>query len=369
MQLNKRSLALDVFRGITVCFMIIVNSSGNWGTTYEPLLHASWNGFTPTDLVFPAFLFAVGNSMSFVMDKWKKLPQREVPIKILKRTSIIFLLGFLMYWFPFYKLDKAFNVISFPIDETRFFGVLQRIALCYGIASLMLYYFKPKVSLYFSAFILFVYWGIFIFFGPYDMHNNPVLTADLYLFNERHIYHGEGFAFDPEGFLSTFPALVNVFAGYFAGKYIQEKGKSYEGIAKLLMVGFLFIAAGFLWNYSFEINKKIWSSSYVLLTVGLSFSILALVVYYTDFLKQTKGVYFFEVFGKNTLVIYLLSELILTVLWNIPIHQKIAYSWIYENIFKNAGDYFGAFLFSLTNMFFCWFVGYVLDQKKIYIKI
>jgi predicted acyltransferase len=369
MQLNKRSLALDVFRGMTVCFMIIVNSSGNWGTTYAPLLHATWNGFTPTDLVFPAFLFAVGNSMSFVMDKWKDMPQKDVLIKIFKRTFIIFLLGFLMYWFPFYKLDKEFNVISFSIDETRLFGVLQRIALCYGMASLLLYYFKPKVSLYLSVFILFAYWGVYIFFGPYNIHDNPVLSTDLFLFAENHLYHGEGFAFDPEGLLSTFPGLVNVFAGYFAGKYLQKNGRKYEGLSKLFMIGFLFIAAGFLWNYGFEINKKLWTSSYVVLTIGLSISLLALVVYYTDFLKETKGIYFFEVFGKNTLVIYLISELVLTFLWNITIHHKIAYTWIYENIFRNVGDYFGAFLFSLANMLFCWLIGYVLDKNKIYIKI
>ena len=110
MQLSNRSLALDVFRGMTVCFMIIVNTSGNWGTTYAPLLHANWNGFTPTDLVFPAFLFAVGNSMSFVMDKWKKMSQSKVLKKILKRTFIIFLLGYLMYWFPFYNVDADFNI-------------------------------------------------------------------------------------------------------------------------------------------------------------------------------------------------------------------------------------------------------------------
>ena len=369
MQLSNRSLALDVFRGMTVCFMIIVNTSGNWGTTYAPLLHANWNGFTPTDLVFPAFLFAVGNSMSFVMDKWKKMPQSKVLKKILKRTFIIFLLGYLMYWFPFYNVDAQFNFKAFPFSETRFLGVLQRIALCYGMASLILYYFKPKVSLYLSGLILIGYWLIYYFYGPYDMHHNPVLDLDLKIFGEGHIYHGEGFAFDPEGLLSTFPGLVNVFAGYFAGKFIQEKGKSYEGIAKLFMVGFLLIAAGFMWNYGFEINKKLWTSSYVLLTIGLSASILALIVYYTDFLHQTKGVYFFEVFGKNTLAIYLLSELLVPLMWRIPIAGQASYVWIYENLFKPLDDYFGAFLFSFVYMLICWLVGYILDKKKIYIKI
>src|SRR5450432_4813450 len=129
---SPRNLSLDVFRGITVCFMIIVNTPGNDATTFSPLLHAHWFGFTPTDLVFPSFLFAVGNAMSFVMNKWTNLPQQKVVLKILKRTALIFLLGYLMYWFPFFRLDKDHHIITAPIDKTRIMGVLQRIALCYG---------------------------------------------------------------------------------------------------------------------------------------------------------------------------------------------------------------------------------------------
>src|SRR6478736_870574 len=142
----KRFLALDVFRGMTICFMIIVNTPGNGATSYSQLQHAHWNGFTPTDLVFPSFLFAVGNAQSFVMLKWNNMKQSEVVWKILKRTLLIFLLGYLMYWFPFMKLDAAGNVMGFPISETRVFGVLQRIALCYGISALMLYFLKPKTA-------------------------------------------------------------------------------------------------------------------------------------------------------------------------------------------------------------------------------
>ena len=140
--LQQRNVALDVFRGMTVCFMIIVNTPGNSDTTFSPLHHAAWNGFTPTDLVFPSFLFAVGNAMSFVMKKWANQSQQKVVWKILKRTAIIFLLGYLMYWFPFFRLDKDHSFMAFPISNTRIMGVLQRIALCYGIASLMIYFLK-----------------------------------------------------------------------------------------------------------------------------------------------------------------------------------------------------------------------------------
>src|SRR4249920_4048122 len=139
---KERFLALDVFRGMTICFMIIVNTPG--GPSYSPLEHARWHGFTPTDLVYPSFLFAVGNAMSFVMPKWAGLSQSSVVLKILKRTFIIFLLGYLMYWFPFFELNDENHFVFKPIAFTRILGVLQRIALAYGIASLLIYYLKPR---------------------------------------------------------------------------------------------------------------------------------------------------------------------------------------------------------------------------------
>lgn len=138
---SQRFLALDVFRGLTICFMIIVNTSGNYETTFPALLHANWHGFTPTDLVFPSFLFAVGNAMSFVMPKWADKSTGYVVGKILKRTALIFILGFLMYWFPFFMYNDAGHLTLSPFSQTRIFGVLQRIALAYGAASLMLYFF------------------------------------------------------------------------------------------------------------------------------------------------------------------------------------------------------------------------------------
>src|SRR5487761_2399782 len=134
---SPRFLALDVFRGMTIVFMIIVNNAGDDSVTFAPLHHAHWNGFTPTDLVFPSFMFAVGNAMSFVMKKWGAFSTARVLGKIFKRTLIIFLLGYLMYWFPFFRLDSAHHITAFPIAGTRIFGVLQRIALGYCFASLM----------------------------------------------------------------------------------------------------------------------------------------------------------------------------------------------------------------------------------------
>ena len=139
MSTSQRFTALDVFRGMTVCFMIIVNNQGSGAEAYVPLEHAAWHGFTPTDLVFPSFLFAVGNAMAFTMPKFQGMQQSAVLGKILKRTFMIFLIGYLLYWFPFVKMNEAGQWIMKPIETTRIFGVLQRIALCYGAASLMIY--------------------------------------------------------------------------------------------------------------------------------------------------------------------------------------------------------------------------------------
>lgn len=368
MQTSQRFQALDVFRGMTICFMIIVNTPGN-DVTFSPLLHAKWNGFTPTDLVFPSFLFAVGNAMSFVMAKWNTKTQTEVLTKIFKRTALIFLLGYLMYWFPFVRLDDSGHLMLDPISETRILGVLQRIALCYGIAALMIYYLKPKLSVIVAVILLLLYWLIMYEFGDYTLLGNAGIKLDLWLMGDKHLYHGEGVAFDPEGFLSTLPAIGNVVGGYVAGQFIQQKGKTYEGLAKLLLTGFTLFVIAYFWNLSFPINKKLWTSSFVLHTVGLDCMILSAIIYLIDFKNKTTGIYFFEVVGKNPLSIYLLSELMATVFYIVQIGDKNLFSWIYDHIFSYAGDYFGSLAFAISYMLVCWSVGYVMDKKKIYIRV
>jgi len=370
---NQRFTALDVFRGMTICFMIIVNTPGNEATTFAPLLHAKWHGFTPTDLVFPSFMFAVGNAMSFVMSKWANMGRGAVLGKIFKRTVIIFMLGYLMYWFPFVRQNDAGNIIFAPVAYTRIFGVLQRIALGYCAASLLVYFLKPRTVIVISIVILLLYWPVMMLFGdaadPLSLHGNAVLKLDTWLIGENHLYRGEGFPFDPEGLLSTFPSIVNVVAGYFVGRYIQTKGNTFEGLAKLLMAGFVLFIIAYWWNLGFPINKKLWTSSFVLNTVGLDCMILACIIYFVDFLGKTQGVYFFQVFGRNPLFIYLLSELTVILLWMIRIGDLSLFQWIYQNIFAYAGAYIGSFLFALTYMLFCWGIGYVLDKKKIYIRV
>ena len=372
---SQRFLALDIFRGMTVCFMIIVNTSGNGATTYPPLEHAAWHGFTPTDLVFPSFMFAVGNAMSFVTRKWNSLSQSQVLGKIFKRTLIIFLLGYLMYWFPFVHWNAQHQLESNPIGNTRIMGVLQRIALAYCFASLLAYYLKPRTVFILSVSFLVLYWFILLLFGdssdPYNMLTNAGTRLDLWLLGPSHLYHGEGAAFEPEGLLSTLPSIANVTFGYLAGKWIQDKGKEYEGITKLLLAGVLSVVIALTWDWFFPINKKLWTGSFVLLTVGIDCILISALIYITDFLQKRKWGYFFEVFGRNPLFIYLLSELTAILLYFFTVGDKRqpVYGWLFSNIFKNAGMYFGAFLFAVCFMLFCWLIGYVLDKRKIYVRV
>ena len=371
---NKDSWLLDVFRGMTICFMIIVNTSGS-KFTYSPLEHAHWHGFTPTDLVFPSFLFAVGNAMSFVMPKWNTLSQAEVLGKIFKRTLIIFLCGFLLYWFPFVTPDYSNQIFFAPISHTRILGVLQRIALAYCIASLLIYYFKPGTVISISISILLLYWAFMMMGGdapdPLAMTGNLGYKIDMWLMGPNHMYHGEGVAFDPEGWFSTLPSVVNVTFGYMVGKFIQEKGKTFEGLAKLLLVGFALIVIGYFWDLSFPINKKLWTSSFVVYTVGIDCVIISAIIYVVDFLGRTNWTKFFTVFGKNPLFIYFLSEVGATyVIYYSGRSRRKSCIPGFTRIFTSMPGFISDLYFLPSSwMLFCWLVGFFLDKKKIYVRV
>jgi predicted acyltransferase len=371
-QSSQRFLPLDVFRGMTVCFMIIVNTGGTGGT-YWPLDHASWHGWTPTDLVFPSFLFAVGNAMSFSMRKYQQLGNAAVLGKIFKRTLIIFLLGYFMYWFPFVRHADGGYAFK-PFSHTRILGVLQRIALCYGIASLLIHYCSKKVVWGASILLLLGYWAIMWYCGTpgdqYGINGNAGILLDKMVMGDNHMYHGEGIAFDPEGILSTLPAIVNVIAGYYTGLFVQQHGRTKPGIMRMVLGGIVLLALAYAWNTVFPINKKLWTSSYVLLTVGIDLLLLSLLIFVIDILGFTKGTGFFTVFGKNPLFLYLLSEVLAILFYFCMVNGTSLYRWINEQVFQPLSPgKFGSLLFSLAFMLTCWIVGLVLDRKKIYIRV
>lgn len=364
----QRFEALDIFRGMTICLMIIVNTPGDYSTTFSLLLHADWHGFTPTDLVFPSFLFAVGNALAFVMPKWKDWEFRQVFAKLFKRSAIIFLLGFVMYWFPFFRLGETGEWSFIPFADTRVLGVLQRIAICYFFGGLLIYFMSPKSLFWTSLGLLLGYWVVMSLFGDLSMTGNAAHKLDLVLLGEGHLYKGEGVPFDPEGFLSTIPAIVNVLGGYLLGLYVKG-GINYERLSKILLAGTAILVTAYLWNFLFPFNKKLWTSSFVLLTVGLDFMLIATIIYLTNFSGRNYRFGFFQTFGKNPLFIYLLSEYLLIILYTIPVGNSNLFREIYLSGFSWLPPYVNSLVFALAYMLLCWLAGKWLEKKEIYIRV
>ncbi len=372
--LPGRYLALDVFRGLTIALMVVVNTPGSWNTLYAPLAHASWHGFTLTDLVFPTFLFVVGNAMSFSMKSLNQMDPGAFFKKITKRSAIIFLIGWGLNAFPFVGYGEEGSLQMIDWTSVRVFGVLQRIALCYFLAAIVLYYLGKRGAAIVSTLILLLYWGLMFTFGdsndPYALASNAALKLDLWLLPAKNLYRGEGIPFDPEGLLSTLPAMVNVIGGYIAGFYLQRKGNSPTSVRVLLVASLILITVALIWNPAFPINKKIWTSSYVLLTIGLDCLILALLVLIIEIWRLKNWTYPLEVFGRNPLVLYMLSGMIIKIFYMIRIGNESLKSIIYEAFYaswlspKNA-----SFFYALSYMMLIWAIGYWMDRKKIYIKV
>lgn len=382
---TQRYQSLDVFRGATVALMILVNNPGSWGHIFSPLAHASWHGLTPTDLVFPFFLFAVGNAMSFVMPKLAQGTDLDFWKKILKRTILIFAIGLFLNWSPFVKWSDGALVFK-QWEQIRILGVLQRIALCYFFASVIIYYGKSTWALYLGAVILLLYWLLTTLLGasghPYSLSGYFGNAIDQSILGITHIYKGEGVPFDPEGLTSTLPAIVQVIFGFLVGEYIQNKGKNFEMLSQLLLTGVVLVLAGYIWDFSFPINKKIWTSSYVVYTSGLAMITLSVFIYLIEFKNATgKWSYFFEVFGKNPLFIFVLSGFLPRVLallrWEDHVNEmgeKVYTSilpWFYEHVCKNVNSDLrvGSLLYALCFIAFMAILAYILDKRKIYIKV
>lgn len=366
----RRSLALDAFRGMTVCFMILANSPGRPGVAYGPLLHAPWHGFTATDAIFPTFLFVVGLAMAFATRDRDAEGDAAFWRRTLKRTGILFILGYLMYWFPFVDVT-ADGVLLKPLAETRILGVLQRIALCSLLASVVLRRRSTRAALGIGAATLLGYWLLLRLFGdqadPYGLRGNAVLRLDRWLLGEKHLYHGEGIAFDPEGLLSTLPATVNVIAGFCAGDLLRRQGSRDEAFARLMRAGVISVLVALLWGMAFPINKKLWTSSFALLTVGVDLLLLPLVIPLVEGAERRSWTRFFAVFGRNPLVLYLMSELLLTVL-TLGRAGGLQPSLV-GMLERLANPLNASLLFALLLMLTCWAAGHLLDRKGILVKV
>ena len=368
----SRYLSLDILRGMTVSLMILVNNPGNWATIYAPFKHASWHGFTLTDLVFPTFLFVVGNAMSFSFKKLNSLRTSTFFTKTFKRAAIIFLIGLGLSYYPFVRLVDG-ELILKNILDIRIMGVLQRIAICYLLAAIAIRFLKQKWLVVLSIFILLFYWVLLLYFGgsdPYGLETNAALRFDLLLFNEENLYHGYGIPFDPEGLLSCLPAIVNVIFGYLAGMFIQQSVNKKKLVIQLVGAGLVMLSLGLVWGLYLPINKPIWTSSYVILSTSWDLIILGFLIGILEIANFKSWSRFFEPFGKNPLFIFVLSGVVVLTMGLIFIGDTSLKSWIYQNLFLSwLSPYNASLLYALLFLVFMWLIAYILDKKKIYIKV
>ena len=403
--MKKRYYSLDVFRGATVALMILVNNPGSWAHLFSPLAHAQWHGVTPTDLVFPFFLFAVGNAMAFVMPRLRESGDAAFWTKVLKRTALIFGIGLLLNWWPFVRWEGevlAFKYWVEPHDPARgirIFGVLQRIALAYCFASIIAYYLKEGWAIAVSAVLLLVYWVLCTLLGgadPYSLEGWFGTAIDKAVLGTAHLYRGEGVPFDPEGLMSTLPAIVQVVVGYLTGRYIRAQGQVdwlwprlqapvepiYKMVSGLFVVAVLLALLGLFWGLEFPINKKIWTSSYVLYTSGLALFTIGVVIWFLEVLGMRNGLTrFFDVFGKNPLFIFVLSRALPRLAGLIRIPMEVDDSgatryttplrWFYTEVCVHVPGppEMGSFCYALAFLILCWGICYVLDRNKVYIKV
>lgn len=376
-----RFLSLDVFRGLAVCLMIIVNTPGPGTQPYPWLVHAKWFGFTAADAVFPAFLFAVGCSMSFAFSR--PMPGGAFALKVLRRAALIFLLGFLMYWYPFVHRVGGDWTLT-PFADTRVMGVLQRIALCYAIAAFAVRYLSPRWLVALSALLLLGYWALLLAFGdpadPFSKLGNAGARLDLLVLGPRHLYRRDG-GFDPEGLLGTLPATVNVIAGYLTARYLQDAAAPTStgrrsALARMALTGVVLAAAALAWSPFFPIGKKLWSGSFVLLTVGMDLVLLAALAAVLEGRAPIPAARFFpsrffQVFGLNPLAIYLFSELFVVTLQRIEVAPGVGfYDWVGATPFQAAvPGPLGSLLCATAYMLACWVLGYILDRRGIILRL
>jgi predicted acyltransferase len=373
---TTRFIALDIFRGMTIAGMILVNTPGNWAYVYSPLRHAPWNGCTPTDLVFPFFLFAVGNAMSFSMGKYQLLGNKTALQKIFTRAALIFAIGLFLNWFPFVRWDDGELAVK-SFENLRIFGVLQRIALAYLGGALIAHFYKPTQAFFVAGFLLIAYWVILLMYGDLSLEGNAVLKLDQWLIGDNHMYKGyfstvqnANIPFDPEGLLSTIPAIASVIFGFLVGRFIQQKGNSFEMVSTLFVAGLISIFFGLWWGIGFPINKPIWSSSYVLYTTGLAMCILGVIIFLVDLKNYRRWSTPFVLYGKNPLLIYALSGIIVKIYILIRIGEVNGYGALYNYVFQPiGGNYLGSFLFALAHVLLFLGIAAWLERKRIYFRV
>ena len=375
----QRLISIDILRGLTIAFMILVNNNGNEAAAYWPLKHAAWNGFTPTDLVFPTFLFLVG--MTTVLSTATRLAQgasrQSLFLHVLRRSVVLYLLGIVVNSFPYFHLHTM-----------RFYGVLPRIAVCYLIVA-SLYLISPswRAMATLAAMALVGYW-ILMRFVPVpgygipgrdvpllDRDANLVAWFDRQIFPASHLYEHTR---DPEGLISTLPAVATTLFGVLTGMWLRTQHTLSKKVMGVTIAGVSGVLLGSLWNLTFPINKKLWTSSYVLFAAGLSLLLLALCLLVVDLSSKNstnpgrrRFLMVLLVFGTNAISAYVFSELLQSTLGSIhPRPGLNLQQWLYwsvQHVVPNLA--FASLLYSIAFVAVCWIPAWVLYRRKIFIKI
>jgi predicted acyltransferase len=377
---STRLTSLDLFRGITIAAMILVNNPGN-DHAYWPLEHAEWNGWTPTDLVFPFFLFIVGVSLVFSSEsRLKRGDSRSLLVgHALRRGVIIFAIGLAM--------NAVGDLLS--ARGVRIPGVLQRIGICYFAASILYLYVRPRTRAWIVAALLIGYW-ILMRFVPVPglgvpVRDMPFLDPNANLgayLDRRFLIHlwGTGSRLyeitrDPEGLLSTLPAIGTALLGVFTGEWLRSKRTPQSKALGMLVFGVIGLILGKTWGIWFPINKKLWTSSYVLFAAGLALVCLALCYWATD-IKRWRGAWTkpFLIFGRNAITAYMIAWVYAISLY--AVHMRVdgqmmsAGEYIFQRFFESLGSpSFSSLLFSLAFVLMCLLPIWVMDRKKIFLKI
>lgn len=367
-----RLLSLDVFRGMTIAGMILVNNPGPSGDVYWPLEHAAWHGWTPTDLIFPFFLFIVGVSITLAFARRVEAggTTRDLYLKVFRRTVLIYACGFLLAGFPFFTLSTI-----------RLTGVLQRIAACYLCAALIFLKTNWRTQSLIAVALLSVYWALSVFiaapgFAAGDLSKEGSLAA----FVDRvvlgnHIWKGGGKIYDPEGLLSTIPAIATTLSGVVTGHWLRQPREAYEKVAGLFVAGVVCVVIGWMWNAWFPINKALWTSSYVVFTTGMGLQLLAFCYWLIDIKRYTRWALPFVIFGVNALAVFVLSGLAARSmnLWKMPRIDGRAgnlQTYLYEHLFASwvapAG---GSLLYALFYVLIWLGLMAILYQRRIFIKV
>lgn len=379
--LSNRYLSLDVMRGFIIALMIIVNTPGSWGNIFQPFDHTAWHGCTPTDWVFPSFMFMIGVSMRFSFKPYDYQLTTPLAFKILKRGLLIYLIYLSMS--IFWKVSGAY-LGGKPIDEEfwgrlfsnfRVLGVLPRLALGYVLGSFFaLWAGSFRNVAYTIAALLLGYWAVMAAFGDYQMLTNAAHKFDVWVLGENHLWKGEGVPFDPEGLLSTLPAVATVLLGYLTGQYIQDNQDKTLIIKNLIIAGICAIILSEIWNLVFPISKKIWTSSFAVHMAGVDWLILAILMWWIDLKGNEKGTFFFKVFGMNSMMGYIVSELPIPPMaaFKIPFNGNniSLYSAGYQMLFNMIGhEKLASWIFAFLWMLICWVILYIMYRRKFFFKV